>query len=131
MIAEAYGELARMGRKDERADAAERLFALNRGALRQKGIRLPAELRINGTDSRTAAALRKAARQAGIDDSTGDRVPRYTLTMTVGSNGILCDLYDEGRGISVLQRNLPLISLSARDKADFARSLGDAVFGIR
>jgi hypothetical protein len=130
MIAEAYGELARMGGKDERADAAERLFAINRGALRQKGIRLPAELRINGADSRTGAALRKTARQAGID-TAGNRVPRYTLTMTAESGAILCELYDEGRGIAVLQRSLPLSSLSARDKAGFARSLGDAVFGIR
>jgi hypothetical protein len=131
MIAEAYGELARTGRKDERAEAAERLFAINRGALRQKGLRLPAELRINGADPRTGAALKKAARQAGIVDTAGGRVPRYTLTMTAGSNSILCELYDEGRGTSLLQRSLPLASLSAQDRAGFARSLGDAVFGTR
>jgi hypothetical protein len=130
MIAEAYGELARMGGKEERADAAERLFAINRGALRQKGLRLPAELRISGADPRTGAALKKAVRQAGVD-TAGDRVPRYTLTLTAGSNGILCELYDEGRGTSLLQRSLPLASLSAQDRAGFARSLGDAVFGTR
>jgi hypothetical protein len=130
MIAEAYGELARMGGRDDRADAAERLFAINRGALRQKGVRLPAELRIHGADSRTGAALRKAARDAGIEP-VRDRVPRYILTMTAESGAILCELYDEGRGIAVLQRSLPLGSLSARDKAGFARSLGDAIFGIR
>jgi tetratricopeptide (TPR) repeat protein len=130
MIAQAYGELARMGGRDERADAAERLFVLNRGALRQKGLRLPAELRISGADPRTAAALKKAARQAGID-TAGGRVPRYTLTLTSESGAIRCELYDEGRGIAVLQRNLPQASLSGQDKAGFARSLGDAVFDTR
>jgi hypothetical protein len=128
MIAQAYGELARMGAQDERADAAERLFAVNRGGLRQKGIRLQAELRISGGGSRVESALRQAARQAGIDPA-GNRTPRYTLTLKAGNGGVFCGLYDEGRGISVLEKNLPLTSLSDRDKAEFSRSLGDAVFG--
>jgi Flp pilus assembly protein TadD len=131
MIAEAYTELALTGDKDERADAAERLFAVNRGGLRQKGIRLQADLRISGASPQVESALRKAARQAGIDEPAGGRVPRYTLTLRAGSGGVSCELYDEGRGISVVRENLPLRSLSARDKAEFSRSLGDAVFGGR
>jgi Flp pilus assembly protein TadD len=127
MIAEAYTELARMGGKDERADAAERLFAINRGALRQKGIRLQAELRISGASAPVESALRKAARQAGIDPA-GDRVPRYTLSLKAGNGDVLCELYDEGRGIALVSRNVPLRSLSSPDKAEFSRSLGDAVF---
>jgi hypothetical protein len=128
MIAEAYTELALIGTRDERADAAERLFAINRGALRQKGIRLQAELRISGGDSRVESVLRKAARQAGLDPA-GERLPRYTLTMTVENGEVLCELYDEGRGISLMRRNLPLRSLSAQDRVEFSRSLGDAIFG--
>jgi hypothetical protein len=128
MIAQVYGELARMGGKEEKIDAAGRLFAINRGALRQKGIRLQAELRIHGAAPPVASALRKAAQAAGID-TPGNRGFRYTLTLTAGSGGILCELYDEGRGISLVKRSLPLRSLSIRDRAGFSRSLGEAVFG--
>ncbi|MDR1596203.1 MAG: hypothetical protein LBR99_00730, partial [Treponema sp.] len=48
MIADTFTALARLAkgasRRDERQDAAERLYALNRGALRQNGIPLPVSL---------------------------------------------------------------------------------------
>jgi hypothetical protein len=128
MIAQAYGELAQKGGKDEKADAAERLFAINRGALRQKGIRLQAALRISGAAPHAEAVLRKAAREAGID-TAGGRIPRYTLALEAGNGDIRCELYDEGRGISVVKKNLPLRSLAAQDRTAFSQALGDALFG--
>jgi transglutaminase-like putative cysteine protease len=127
MIAKAYVELARKGGREDRADAAERLFAINRGGLRQKGIKLPADITINGTNPRTAAALRRAAISAGIEPE-GNRAPRYTLILGAEQSGILCELYDEGRGVSVFRRNIPLKSLSGQDRAAFSRALGDAIF---
>jgi hypothetical protein len=59
---------------------------------------------------------------------------RFTLTLTVqgrgqaGGLGILCELYDGGRGTMVLRRSIPLASAAQKDIAACARALGDAVF---
>ncbi|MDR1567016.1 MAG: hypothetical protein LBS48_07025, partial [Treponema sp.] len=92
MIADAYGELAKQERGRESLDAAERLFALNRGALRQKGRGLPAALRIEGTSPKTETALRKAAKAAGVREYQDSR---YTLTFRPGreEGAIFCELY--------------------------------------
>jgi hypothetical protein len=127
MIAEAYGELTLRGSRGDRADAVERLFAVNRGGLRQKGVRLPADIQINGVNPGTAAVLRKAAREAGIEQAQ-NRLPRYTLTLSAGNGEVYCELYDEGRGAPVFRESIALGSLSSRDRTAFARALGDAVF---
>ncbi|MDR2661539.1 MAG: hypothetical protein LBC31_00920 [Treponema sp.] len=65
MIAEAYGELAEQIQARRRTprqaaelrDAAERLYALNRGALRQRGIPLPVELSFEYPAAPGGAAL--------------------------------------------------------------------------
>jgi hypothetical protein len=66
LIADAYSELCFLLKgRNERFDAAERLYALNRGALRQKGIDLPVTLTLtaDGGD----AALRRTLRRMGLD----------------------------------------------------------------
>ncbi|MDR2029764.1 MAG: hypothetical protein LBP93_09550 [Treponema sp.] len=149
MIAETYAELAlRTGgpRTAEGRDAAERLYALNRGALRQRGIALPVELTIAAagaalpeSPARIERTLRKALASAGIQaaagDAAGDAGPeprRFRLNITINGTAAgaeaLCELYDGGRGIRVLRREIPLQSLSARDISAFVRTLGDAVF---
>ncbi|AEF80633.1 transglutaminase domain-containing protein [Leadbettera azotonutricia] len=129
MITEAYTELALRGPRFEKQDAAERAFALNRGSLRQKGLRLPVEIQIEGASQKTAGALKKAAKAAGMDDSPGSR---YVLTMRAGESGIegvvFCELYDGGRGTSVYRGNINLPSLSGSDRAVFSRALSDRVF---
>jgi transglutaminase-like putative cysteine protease len=156
MIAETYAELAlQAGRRSaERIDAVERLYALNRGALRQRGIALPVELvivaadnaaaggddAVGGDDTAGAAmpekaprierALRRALARMGIEgaaENSGE-ARRFRLRITVSGTGALCELYDGGRGIKVLNRNIPLASLSAADISAFTRTLGDAVF---
>jgi hypothetical protein len=129
MITEAYTELALRGPGFEKQDAAGRAFALNRGALRQKGIRLPVELQIEGASPKTARALKKAVKAAGMDDSFGSR---YMLSMKAGESGaagiVFCELYDGGRGASVYRGNIQLPSLSGGDRAVFSRALSDRVF---
>ena len=132
-IADVYTELALKGGKAERQDAAERLFALNRGALIQKGIRLPAELRINGAaGGNIEGILKKAARDAGIDpvDPVEQaRSPRYTLTLAFdGKGSVSCELYDGGRGTTVFRQTLPLPSSANPQRAAFSRALRDGVF---
>jgi tetratricopeptide (TPR) repeat protein len=137
MIAGVYSELAEIhgkgSRKAETRDAAERLYSLNRGALRQEGIKLPVDLRIDASGTanslRAAAAIRKAIKSAGIDPAP-DR--RFRLTITINDQAAghmaLCELYDGGRGINVFRRTIPLASLSSVDISAFVRALGDIVF---
>jgi hypothetical protein len=135
MIVEVYGELAQRGRKQEKRDAAERLFALNRGGLRQRGITLPVELQIQEGPGMEEAKLRQAIRAAGLDAvSGGDNPPRYKLTLRPGgpsmsgtSPQVLCELYDGGRGITLFSREFPFDPKS-QGRAAFSRALGDAVF---
>jgi tetratricopeptide (TPR) repeat protein len=137
MIAKAYAEAAkRQGPAGE--DAAERLFALNRGALRQEGLRLPVELRIEGAGRQLASRLTRYIGRAGFDPRTagGETAAtgagtRFLLSVTVPEDPALpagCELYDRIRGSTVLRRNFSLPSGSGTDVAGFARNLGDAVF---
>jgi hypothetical protein len=154
MIADTYAELALPGRdaRTERQDAAERLYALNRGALRQKGITLPVHLSFvfntgeGAADIPTARAIKPIARmlqKAGIrdtgviDDRASPGLARFTLTLEMqeqkpeGGWNIRCELYDAGRGTSVWQRPIPLPSLSAKDLSAFARTLADIAFTVK
>jgi tetratricopeptide (TPR) repeat protein len=133
MIAEAYAELALKGKKAERQDAAERLFALNRGALYRNGIRLPVELRITGAARGTEGILRKAVTAAGMEPARpGAAIAlRYTLTLDArGGGSIVCELYDGGRGISIFRQELSLLSSRGTHRAAFSRSLRDGVFSV-
>ena len=115
MIADTYGELARMGKKAERQDAAERLFAINRGALLQRGLRLPVKLQIHG-DLRSGV-IKSAVKAAGLEVQNRDSL-RYTLNISrSGDSAMLCELYDGGRGITIYSAVLPLPSQAAPSRA--------------
>ena len=138
MIADAYAHLALKGNKAERQDAAERLFALNRGALLRNGIKLPATLKISGVTDHTGRILKKITSNAGVE-ALGGGSPRYTLTLSSseqmigGERMILCELYDGGRGITVFSSSLPLSiseggTVTRSGKAAFARALRERIF---
>jgi hypothetical protein len=157
MIADIYAELALpargASRRAEQQNAAERLYALNRGALRQRGIPLPVSLTfVLQTDgdggaspeaARLAKPLMRILGKAGIRETgvraSGPNPARFTLTLEIadrkpeGGWNIRCGLYDEGRGTSVWQRSipLPLPSRSARDLSAFARALADEAFTMK
>jgi tetratricopeptide (TPR) repeat protein len=138
LIADVYAELARPGlggmflRAAAGADTQrpeERLYALNRGALRQRGIRLPVELVIAGPEGggptgRMERRLRRALWRIGLEPRTGGS--RFRLSLTAAGDGFVCELYDNTRGTPVFRRSIPLAS--AGDLSVFARTLGDAVF---
>jgi hypothetical protein len=162
-IAEIYAELARpaRGASRERQDAAERLYALNRGALRQNGIPLPVSLtfvlqpdgegRFSPETARLAKPLGRVLGKAGIRETgirasireagartEGVNPARFTLTLELeereepqGGWTIHCELRDEGRGSSAWRRSLPLPGSSARDLSAFARALADEAFTAR
>ncbi|MDR3170041.1 MAG: hypothetical protein LBU17_00265 [Treponema sp.] len=136
MIAAVYGELAAIrgrGHRSAARDAAERLYALNRGALRQEGIRLPVELVVDDSGAKGTRAeriIRKAIKAAGLDPSPASR---FRLSITINTQEAEqiahCELYDGGRGINVFNRSIPLGSLSWSDISAFTRTLGDILFG--
>jgi tetratricopeptide (TPR) repeat protein len=133
MIANVYAELASIGKKAERQEAAERLFAINRGALLQNGIALPVQLRINSLGNRffgIEGILKEAANSAGLETARTES-PRYTLTFDSSEEEgfILCKLYDNGRGIVIWEKNLNLpASPSSSQKAEFKKALRDGIF---
>jgi hypothetical protein len=154
MIAELYAEIAITAkggsRRAERQDAAERLYALNRGALRQNGIPLPVSLSfVIPTDgdggffpeaARLAKPLGRILGKAGIQEtgvrSNGSNPARFGLTLEIedrpeGGWIIHCELRDGGRGNSAWRRSLPLDSRSTADLVAFARALADEAFTAR
>jgi hypothetical protein len=130
MLAEAYAELARMGKKGKKGEksdyaAVEKLFALNRGALRQNGLALPASIIINA-DGKYEKNLKKAVYKAGIRSGTAEN--RFELTLTADKGEVRCKLYDKGKGVDAVNRVFSLLSLSAEDVSAFSRAFGNAVF---
>ncbi|MDR0452801.1 MAG: hypothetical protein LBH15_07135 [Treponema sp.] len=143
MIADTYAKLYRIldkkppgkDRDMKLRDTAERLYALNQGALRQNGIRLPVELLLDtgraASPGRAERELRKALKKMGIEAARpGERGggSRYRLSITVDGGEVFCELYDGGRGTSFFRKFIPLPSLKPAAISDFAAALGDAVF---
>jgi tetratricopeptide (TPR) repeat protein len=144
LIAAAYAELARREAGGARRDAAEQLYALNRGALRCQGIRLPVELefRFSGTPEGTkhtaqlAKKISRALKKAGFDPVSGNGLAsRFILTISLdngepGTPGLAghIELYDREPGRSLLRRTLPLKSAAMADICDFVRSLSSQAF---
>jgi tetratricopeptide (TPR) repeat protein len=124
-------------------DTAGELYLLNPGALRQRGIGLPVELRFSFGDPappaarglrRLAGMLKKAGlRNTGPAQGPGGEsadLPRLVLSLGFEELGerwaVFCEL--SGGGRSLLKRDVLLSTFSRRDTADFARELADAVF---
>ncbi|MDR2134200.1 MAG: hypothetical protein LBP27_03765 [Treponema sp.] len=152
LISGCFRELALHGRAG-RQQAAEELFALNRGALPQAGIALPLEIRLafnvpgdaaaSGTNATLPSAPRgarrnmlRALKKAGFRAaSPPEGNARYTLDIRIGGSAAAgytanCELGDR-EGISgTLRRSLPLRSFSGEDVYAFARALGNAVFRV-
>ncbi|MDR2784297.1 MAG: hypothetical protein LBB83_00110 [Treponema sp.] len=159
MMADGFAELAGTGvfrRQSERARySAEELYRLNPGALRQRGIKLPVELRVNSPGTGTPPPGRLVEgmlNKAGLRN-IGPRTPAgpepaqsfqdsaqsfaqssgFVLSLQFEESGgagwtVFCELRDEDAQNTVLRRDVFLASKSRRDAAAFARELADAVF---
>ncbi|MDR2376958.1 MAG: hypothetical protein LBD96_11045 [Treponema sp.] len=163
MMADGFAELAGAGaglfrRQSAQARyAAEELYRLNPGALRQRGIKLPVELHLSSQGSGQAPPVRRVEemlKKAGIHNA-GPRSPDspetaqgaaqnpaegvtqgFVLSLMfeefAGAGGpgwtVFCELRDQATGNTVLRRDTLLASASRYDAAAFARELADAVF---
>ncbi|MDR0562589.1 MAG: hypothetical protein LBG73_07850 [Spirochaetaceae bacterium] len=134
MTAEGFIALAKIKKRDTALYAAESLYALNRGALRQNGIRLPLELTISAPN-KADTAIQRSLKDAGIDPLPAEREPRrFNLEIRIsGQDGDYraeCELHDKTRqDMLVLRYHSVLRSLS--DKAQinaFIRDLSDRIF---
>jgi tetratricopeptide (TPR) repeat protein len=143
MIARSYAELFKREKGAARRAAAEELFALNQGYVRQRGIRLPVELNIRfsglpGEGKNTGAVTKRlnaALKKAGFETPGEKYLPRFSLTLSIaedgGETGSLSgtgELYDRERGILLLKRTLPIKSPAPGDICDFARIFSSLVF---
>ena len=131
-IAAVYAEMAKTGRRAARIDAAERLFAINRGALLRSGLELPAAIQfseeIAGLSRTEKRALKRAAGNSGLH-VIRQGSPRFTLRFDTGNNEgyIYTELYDGGRGIVVFRQYLPVPQARAQ-RAAFVQALRNGVF---
>jgi tetratricopeptide (TPR) repeat protein len=115
---------------------AEELYRLNPGALRQRGIRLPVELRFSAADlvrppplKRIEGMLKKAGFRTGVSQG-------LVLTLNIEELGagpglgwaVYAELVDRERRNTLVSRGILLPSSSRRDTAALARELADAVF---
>jgi len=146
-ISECYAEFAaqrnkgffnlRGGRRNNPQKSAEELFALNRGALRQAGIKLPVKLNliIRGDHKPSKKHLEKALDAAGFKKAPFDS--GFTLNITISGTReqgytASCELVDDAsRGEKETLRYS--INLPKGNRADYyglARELGNAVFVI-
>jgi tetratricopeptide (TPR) repeat protein len=121
MLADVYTELANMKERD----AAERLFALNPGALRQNGIRLPVALFISA-EGETLKKIVKAVEKTGFKPLDAPNGARYSLTISLSGGAAYCLLFDKGKGRGVFNKSLPLPSpITRAGLSAFSQALGE------
>ncbi len=140
LLADAWAEYAhlseRRGEAAEAEDAVERLFALNRGALRQNGFRLPVRLAVtvSGAAEASSVSAKTTARIRSTLESAGFKVAReasrFTLSIDLQDDGARCELVDGGRGVTLVRATIPLPSLSRKDRTAFAVTLADTIFRV-
>jgi Tfp pilus assembly protein PilF len=142
LVSQCYREFARRGGSAPARQAAEELFALNRGALRQAGIGLPADIRLSFSGEagarafrRSEQALRKALEKAGFQPAGGGpgSPARFSLSIRIHDSTVTgytasCELVDSVGAGKTLRYSIPLRSLSAANIAGFAGGLGGMVF---
>jgi hypothetical protein len=146
LIARCYKELAQGKNLNlsagERRQAAEKLFALNRGALLQAGIKLPVQIEIIENEGAfiSRKTLLRALKAAGF--SVSGEGSRFTLTVTipaalarfegtrVSGQTASCILSDAVGELKPLVFSFPLPVAARAGYRTFAQSLGDAVFRV-
>ncbi|MDR0784893.1 MAG: hypothetical protein LBE74_03295 [Treponema sp.] len=122
MLADVYLELA----KTDDLDAAERLFALNPGALRRNGVRLPIALSV-AADKRSVKRISKAVEKTGFAPQDERYDARYSLVISLSGQAAHCLLFDKGKGTGVFNRTIPLpSSITRAGLSEFSQALGEA-----
>jgi hypothetical protein len=131
MIADAWTELAQWGPRKGREDAAERLFALNRGALPQNGIRLPAQVDAQGLTPGLVRSMCGALKGAGVAIVTrSDARYRFDLKADGNNGSVSVELYDGGRGTVIWSKVITAQGHGFEGKAEISRELYDGIYKV-
>jgi len=123
------------------AEAAQELFALNRGALRQAGIKLPVRINLELTQETAAyeKKIEKTLANTGFIKAGTDSNARFTLNIKIngmaanvsgGAYTALCELTDSFGEMAALRRTIQLQSLTNDEIYKFARTLGNVFFTV-
>ena len=129
--------------------AAEELFSLNRGGLRQAGIRLPVEIDLHLIDEHNSGIipgirrdkkylfkyLHKTLKRTGFDIINTAPDLRYKLQLTIDGSpqrgySVLCELIDTNGVGQIFMKSFPLRNFSQSALCDFGRSLGNTIFTV-
>jgi len=125
LIAQCYREYAVRGAPRQ---AAEELFAMNRGALLQAGIGLPAEINLHGEElGRRGKVVYRALAKAGFMRAAAPNA-RFRLDITIRDGAASCELTDTAGEVKPLRQLIPLSSFSKTDIYTFAGTLKNIVF---
>jgi tetratricopeptide (TPR) repeat protein len=141
LIAKCYGEFANpknslplSPRRQNPERSAEELFALNRGALRQAGIKLPVRFNVvfNMDALSSNRKLEKALSAAGFRNTPE---ARFLLTVRIdgtrnGGYSASCELIDRMGEIDSIRYFFPLSAGRRADYYNLARTLGNIVFTV-
>lgn len=123
--------------KTLRTSYAETLYALNRGALLQNGIRLPLALSLNmnttASDQQmkdTMNTLVTILKSIGVQvlGSDADYEARFTLSVRIEPDRVAVQLTDNVKGISVLRKSLDQPQASSQGRRSFALALSNILF---
>jgi Flp pilus assembly protein TadD len=125
LTADAWAVIARRARGEAALEAAEKLYALNPGALRQQGIRLPVQVEAGAVPG--GRALVRALRRAGFTPGGNER--RFVLRLGFQAGELRYELFDRGRGVSVAAGTVEGYDGTAQEAAAAAREVGDGVMG--
>ena len=119
--------------RQDQGRAAEKLFALNRGALRQEGISLPVQ--INLLLNEDAAGLKKALGKALATAGFKNAAPaRFILNVKVDGTRTgytaSCELVDNTGEVETIRYSFPLQAITRAEYYGLARSLGNSIFTV-
>ncbi|AEJ20947.1 transglutaminase domain-containing protein [Gracilinema caldarium] len=137
MIADAYAELAHIYQKQGNIDgiqaSIEALYALNRGALLQRGLRLPINLEIDGvfttpTEQRNYQnIITTVVNKSGLR-SLNATPARFKLILNYHGDTIKATLWDSVKGTNIREHLIPLSNLSPENLQQFSRELQKTLF---
>ena len=141
LIAECYGEFSKPKnsglfnlRRQNPEKSAEELFALNRGALRQAGIKLPVRFNLifSGDALSSSRKLERALSAAGFRKSPD---ARFMLTVRIegtrnGGYTASCELADSMAEVDSIRHLSPLSAIRRAEYNSLARTLGNIIFTV-
>jgi hypothetical protein len=116
--------------------AAQELFALNRGALRQSGIKLPVRMNLIFTgEAAGQRQLERALEAAGFKKSAPETSARFALNIRISGtriDGFLadCELADTTGETQALRFQFPLRAAERAEYYALARNLGNMIFTV-